>query len=70
MGFMQCQSGASHCVRKVSLKVKDSDVVEPNQRVVMVAMAIGMIAGALLMPSSKGSCDTKIEMPLKAATPR
>lgn len=70
MGFMHCQSGAPHRVRKVSSVGKDSDVVEPNQRFVMVVMAIGMIAGALLTSASRESSAGKAEMPLKTSATR
>lgn len=65
MGFMSRQCDATHRVRKAAA----CGVVEPDQRLVIAVMAIGIIAGALLTPSSDGSPDSKAA-PVKAAATR
>jgi hypothetical protein len=52
MGFMRRQGDASHRVRKEAAK-NDHGALEPDQRLVIAVMAIGMILGALMTPSKE-----------------
>jgi len=65
MGFMSRQCDVTHRVRKTAA----SGVVEPDQRLVIAVMAIGIIAGALLTPSSGDTSDSKAA-PVKATATR
>jgi hypothetical protein len=69
MKFMRCQGDAPHRVRETSAR-NETQVVEPDQRLVIAFMAIGIIAGALLTPPSPESANSKTAAPVTATTGR
>lgn len=51
MGTMRRQGDGLHRIAKISAS-KGDHVVEPDQRLVIAVLAIGMIIGALVTPAS------------------